>query len=105
MSAPCTHSREECADALDVDGLCAYCLRDDAAKLRAENRELRRRVRLARPKLSQEERDDLKDYVRYYIDVRRVKGEWWRVATAVRSLLTAADLLDLRKPLPKRGRR
>ena len=96
---------------LEARLLRAWLAERDAATARAELAatkkklaDARRRMRLARCRFvfTEDQWDELRDYTRYYLDERRVMGEWYAVARAVRAMLEADEVLDLRRPLRKR---
>lgn len=76
----------------------------DVLALAKEAAEHERRIRLARRSsvFTEEQRCGLREYARYYLDERRVIGEWYVVAKAVRAMLQVDDAL--RKPLPRSRR-
>jgi hypothetical protein len=78
----------------------------ELSKLRARLADRERRIRAARKLFifTDDQWDELRDYARHYLDERRVMGEWYAVARAVRAVLLAEDELTKRRPLP-RGKR
>jgi chromosome segregation ATPase len=78
----------------------------ELSKLRARLADREQRIRAARKLLrfTDDQWDELRDYAKYYLDERRVEGEWYTVARAVRAVLLAEDELTKRRPLP-RGKR